>query len=218
MTSNRDEAVGRKTLPPEVEIKDDVFILMPIDEVAGGSWIGVSSKQRVLCLMNGEFKPHKRADSYKKSRGVILKELLIADDILQRIENYDFKGIEAFTLIFADWSTQLQFYELVWDQSEKHLKRLKNKPQIWSSSPLYSEEMKKMREDWFSEIKDDLRAENILQFHHSGGVGDKNLDLIMDRGFLKTQSISQIKVSPKNVDFWYKDLNTSEVTVRNLNF
>lgn len=218
LTSNRDEAVGRKTIPPEVEIIDDISILLPKDEVAGGSWIGASSQKRVLCLMNGGFKPHNRANFYKKSRGVILKELLIVNDILKSIADYDFKGIEAFTLIFADWSTDLRFFELVWDEREKHLKRLENKPQIWSSSPLYSEEMKKMRERWFSKIQDDLTAENILNFHHTGGIGDKNIDLVVDRGFLKTQSISQLKVDSRNVNFWYKDLNTSEVTVRYLSF
>lgn len=41
LTSNRDEAYGRKTLAPSFYTIDGVKMLFPKDAVAGGSWIGV---------------------------------------------------------------------------------------------------------------------------------------------------------------------------------
>ncbi len=218
LTSNRDEARERRALAPDFEIKNNVKLLFPKDPVGGGSWIGVSSQKRVACLMNGAFKPHKRNVPYRKSRGQVLKELLIAENAQEILESINLQGIEAFTVIIADWNENLHFYELVWDEEKKHLKNLAKKPKIWSSSPLYSEEMKQMRQSWFNEIKKDLSAENILEFHHSGGIGDKELDLIIDRGFLKTQSISQLILEQEKLSFWYKDLNTQKVTKKEMNF
>ncbi|MFD2433530.1 NRDE family protein [Mesonia maritima] len=60
VTSNRDESANRKTLPPKVVEEKGVKLLYPKDEVAGGTWIGASGKKRLICLMNGAFKPHQR--------------------------------------------------------------------------------------------------------------------------------------------------------------
>ena len=132
------------------------------------------------------------------------------------MEKYDFDGVEAFTIILADWRTKLKFFELVWDEKIKYIKQLELVPHIWSSSPLYSDEIKARREEWFAEIRGNLNPENILNFHHNAGIGDKEQDLVIDRGFLKTQSISQIIAKPSEINFWYRDLNTSEITEKKL--
>ena len=74
--------------------------------------------------------------------------------------------------------------------------------------------MKKLREDWFSTLQKekDLSAENLWEFHHSAGKGDKEIDLIIDRGFLKTKSISQIEFLPGKLIFKYEDLEKGEIT------
>lgn len=216
LTSNRDEAVERETLPPDFEVIKDSKVIMPKDKRGGGTWIGGSSQKRVVCLMNGAFKPHQRKENYRLSRGVIVKELLAVENGISALENFDLYGVEAFTLIMAEWKEELEFFQLVWDESRKHLKKLEMKPQIWSSSPLYSEEMKRNREEWFARIREDLYPEKILDFHHNAGIGDKEQDLIIDRGFLKTQSISQLIVKPSEINFWYKDLSTSVITEKKL--
>lgn len=76
LTSNRDEAPGRETLPPEIYNEDGVKLLYPKDAVAGGTWIGVSDRKRVASLMNGGFVAHEPKQSYRKSRGVVLKDIL----------------------------------------------------------------------------------------------------------------------------------------------
>ena len=41
LTSNRDEAPGRETFPPEIYEEEGVKLLYPKDALAGGTWIGL---------------------------------------------------------------------------------------------------------------------------------------------------------------------------------
>lgn len=214
LTSNRDEAPGRETLPPDFYKVNNNRLLFPKDALAGGTWIGVSANKRVVCLMNGGFKKHIRADNYRVSRGVVVKDILAAEDPLLEINSYDFQGIEPFTMILVDWGQELYFYELVWDGVKPHLKKLGLKNHIWSSSPLYSSEIKKLRETWFKEFqhKKNLTYESLWDFHHSAGVGNKNIDLVMDRGFVKTKSITQIIKTSEKIKMKYEDLQKKEIS------
>jgi len=213
LTSNRDEAPGRKAIQPIIYEVNDVQLIYPKDEVAGGTWFGSSSKNRLICLLNGGFTAHKREDRYRKSRGNIVLDLLVSKDVLASIDTYDFHGIEPFTIILLEWDRELFLYELVWDGSIAHLSEKPLVPQIWSSSLLYSEEVKKKRESWFSEfITKNLNPSKaeLLEFHKTAGEGSKQVDLIMDRGFVKTKSITQFSKS-KFTTFRYEDLQTSKV-------
>lgn len=220
LTSNRDEAGGRKTLPPEFKDVNGVKLLYPEDQVAGGTWIGASEYKRVICLMNGGFEKHERNPPYRKSRGLIVKELLAAPRFLDEAEVQDLNGIEPFTSILIDWKEGLKFYQLVWNGDKKHFQNLSLKPNIWSSSPLYNKRAKKMREEWFERMQNDkgLSAESLLEFHQHAGEGNKENGLIIDRGFLKTQSITQIIYKGETLSFWYKDLDTGKITLKEWDF
>ncbi|MCP9198448.1 NRDE family protein [Gramella sp. GC03-9] len=220
LTSNRDEAVSRNTLAPEKRRFRGVQMYYPMDEKAGGTWIGVSEFQRCICLMNGADKPHAREPEYRKSRGVVVKEFLAARKIKPYLKSYNYEGIEPFTMIIVDWYKGLAFFELLWDGQEYRFKKLPFREHIWSSSPLYSEEMKALREQWFQELKKSkgYKPESILDFHHNAGEGNLEHDLIIDRGFLKTQSISQIHNSKSDLKFWYKNLKNNEVVEDYLQF
>ena len=76
LTSNRDEAPGRDTFPPEIYLEEGVRLLYPKDAVASGTWIGVSERKRAITLMNGGFVAHDRKSFYRKSRGVVVKDFL----------------------------------------------------------------------------------------------------------------------------------------------
>ncbi|MDT0677830.1 NRDE family protein [Autumnicola musiva] len=214
LTSNRDEVTDRENLPPLWEEYNGVQLYFPKDKIAGGTWIGVSEMKRVISLLNGGFKNHKRKKSYRKSRGVVVKDFLAAEEIGEVTGNYELYDIEPFTMVIADWQQELHFLEFVWDGEKRYLKELPLTGHIWSSSPLYSEEMQAKRRQWFDDLKigNEPDAGTLLQFHHSAGVGDKNIDLIMDRGFLKTQSISQIEKTKSGVRFWYKELANATVS------
>lgn len=209
LTSSRDEAPGRATLPPEVYEEDGVKLLYPKDGVAGGTWIGISEKKRMVTLMNGGFVAHKRKQYYRKSRGLVVKDLLKGNDLKSEIDNYDFNEIEPFTAIIVEWITEVQLFQLVWDGTEYHLMEKPLSPHIWSSSPLYPEELKKKREQWFSEfLCDNLKPAEVelLNFHKTAGEGDPQSNLVMDRGFVKTKSITQIVKTREKITMRYEDL------------
>ncbi len=217
LTSNRDEAVERETLPPDFHENGGRIMLFPKDSVAGGTWIGVSDRQRLVCLMNGGFEKHQRAHSYRQSRGIVVRDLLAAESSAKFIESYDFFGIEPFTIVLVDWKEQLSFMQVVWDGQQLHSKQLPLKEHIWSSAPLYSPEMREIRQTWFQDWakKEGLSAESMLKFHHEAGIGNKELDLIIDRGFLKTQSISQVIYAGNEITFSYEDLSNQKILVKN---
>lgn len=218
LTSNRDELSKRETLPPEVYIEKGIRFLYPKDTIGGGSWIGISENHRVICLLNGGFFNHVRKETYKMSRGVVLKELLAADDFEEAVEGFHLDNIEPFTIILVDWKNHLRFFELVWDGEQKHLKPLELKEHLWSSSPLYNKEMKKQRENWFFNFlrKKKTTPEDLWEFHHSGGIGDKTVDIIMDRGFIKTQSITQVINFENETVMKYEDLQKKKITTKKL--
>lgn len=213
LTSNRDEAGARETLPPDFYRENNVDLLYPKDKVAGGSWIGISCRKRLICLLNGGFEDHQRYPPYKLSRGVVVKDLLVAPVMVEAINAYNFPNIEPFTIIAVDWGKDLNFIEFVWDGEKKHVRHLNHTSHLWSSSPLYSSEVKKLREEWFAEFqnKGQVTAEGIWEFHHSAGTGDKNIDVIMDRGFIKTQSITQVVFDGEDLKMIYEDLKSGEV-------
>lgn len=216
LISNRDEAVNRKTIPPKQYENNGVVLVYPKDEIAGGTWIGASSKNRLLCLLNGAFVKHDKKSSYRKSRGIIVKELLEVDDVFTEIHQYNFNDIEPFTLLIVDWSAQLKLIELIWDGVSLSITGLPLESKIWSSSTLYSSEMKVFRQQWFQEYlcQNGSSSEELLYFHEYYGVGDPMLDLKIDRGLLKTVSITMFEKNEEDIQVVYKDLlheNISEL-------
>src|SRR5690606_23274933 len=153
LTTNRDEAPDRISLEPDFYNHENTKLLFPKDKMAGGTWIGVSEKQRVVCVLNGGFEYHERKSSYGKSRGVIVKDILAADAVLETMIQHDLTGVEPFTMVIADWNNGLKFMEWVWDGSQKYITQLPLEAHIWSSSTLYSPKMKAERLKWFQNFK-----------------------------------------------------------------
>lgn len=208
LTSNRDEAIGRITIPPGKDTFQNASLFYPKDELAGGTWVGVSDNERLICLLNGAFQKHQRKASYKKSRGLVVKELLAAEHAITEIEHYDFHGIEPFTLILVDWKNGLTLHELIWDEEKARFNQLPLESRMWNSSTLYSDEMKAIRQDWFGKYFRDkkLTHDTILHFHEHYGIGDKDIDLQIDRGLLKTVSITSFDKVNDDIFSVYNDL------------
>lgn len=208
LTSNRDEAPNRISLPPEIYDVDGVKLLYPKDELSGGTWIGVSEKNRLVCVLNGGFEIHERKSEYRKSRGVVVKEFLLMKSI-QDAPHYNYEDIEPFTMVIADWNTSLNFYEIVWDGETAHFKQLGLETKIWSSSTLYTKQMKQERQEWFNDFKRDhiLNAEALLKFHKEGGEPNSHYGVIMDRGFVKTTSITQVEKIDDTIFMGYENIH-----------
>lgn len=209
LTSNRDEDPKRNTISPKVYEEEGVKLTYPKDELAGGTWIGLSEKKRLICLLNGGFAKHKRAESYRMSRGVIVKQLLKVDNPVEIINHFDFDGIEPFTIVLVDWASELKAYELVWDGMQKHFVQLDDKPKIWSSSTLYNEEMKQLRRDWFEDWLNENKnfvQKDILKFHQDETKGSPEISLKMKRSRVQTVSVTSVKKEVDDIKMSYIDL------------
>jgi hypothetical protein len=220
LTSNRDESPNRVSLAPDFYDVDGAKLLFPKDTLSGGTWIGVSDRKRLVCVLNGGFVSHQRQSNYRKSRGIVTQDFLVSDDISATIESYNLEGIEPFTMIIPDWNTELKLYELVWDGLKKHVNELPLEPKIWSSSTLYDQVMKLKRQQWFGAFKDthhDLNAATLLKFHKTAGQGNNHYSVIMDRGFVKTTSITQVSKVNGALNMYYENIETGQITTRLIN-
>lgn len=208
LTSNRDESPLRETIPPKEYEENGVELTYPKDTLAGGTWVGLSNKKRLVCLLNGGYKKHERKLSYKVSRGVVVKKILISEDAVTFINNFNFDGIEPFTLVLLDWKDKLKTYELVWDGAIQHFKELEQAPKIWSSSTLYTDEMKALRQEWFRDWlqeNDHFTQEAILAFHQNETLGTVQTSLKMKREFVETISVTSIKKEGNSMAMLYVD-------------
>jgi len=208
LTSNRDEAPNRVSLVPDFYNVKGVKVLFPKDELSDGTWIGVSEKNRLVCVLNGGFEKHEKQAQYRKSRGVVAKDFIIADDIVNFIETYSLINIEPFTTVIVDWNKRLKFYELVWDGKDRYIRELALEPKIWSSSTLYNKSMRNERKKWFENFasKKELNASTMSEFHKTAGNNNKDYGVIMDRGFVKTTSITQVEKSGNTLHMAYENL------------
>lgn len=213
LTSNRDEDINRAiALPIAKYIINDVQVYFPKDPKAGGTWIAAGSNGFTVCLFNGAFVAHKSTGNYRKSRGLVLLDFFNYENQYDFIAQYDFSNIEPFSLVFVKHqNNKLGLCELKWDGSKAHhLNHDSSLPHIWSSVTLYSEEIIKEREQWFYDwvSKNEVfTKDGILMFHHFGGSGDKENDIVMNRSTKKTVSICSInKRSEVETEMVYEDV------------
>lgn len=207
--SLRDEDPLRPTaINPELVTINDTTILSPKDALAGGTWLGINDHNNVIILLNGAFEKHQRKKSYRKSRGLIVSELLALEMPIVDWELMNLEDIEPFTLIV--WSNYMLF-QLVWDGITKHRARLDATiPHLFSSSTLYTAESKAKRvllfENWIA--KNPLITElSLLNFFKS--YNDNENGFIMNRNEkVKTLSYSYIELKDNRVaELSYYDLN-----------
>jgi uncharacterized protein with NRDE domain len=206
-TSNRDEAKSRSTENLiKYEIKNKIVCFPP--DAIGGTWIGCNSQGEILCLLNGAYTKHRHKPPYKHSRGLLVKTFLESNkSINELLHDAELDGIEPFTLIYLNDN---KLIELRWDERIKHIKTLnKDHAYMWSSCTLYSDEIQKKKEQLLkNHIKNtnNITPENILSFHKSKPFGDGINDLIMDRDFVATISITQLVKNGENMKIDYYNL------------
>ena len=148
--SLRDESPSRpKAVVPDIYKDGDAVVLSPVDAMAGGTWLGVTASGSVIILLNGGFEKHERKTNYRKSRGLIVAELLASNLPVGDWHLMDMHGIEPYTLVV--WN-EGNLFQLVWDGEHKHGVLLKsNQPFIWSSSTLYDQQARTHRSELFQQ-------------------------------------------------------------------
>ena len=211
LTSSRDEKIFRSTRKPMLYKQMGNTLVYPKDELAGGTWIAMSSNKQIACLLNGGFENHKKELNYRISRGAILLESFNFSSHGDFLKNLYLEGIEPFTLLLLNYQEGLDFKELVWDGEKKHIHDLdKSIPKIWSSATLYSQENRKLRTKWFENWLDKYGEEtdcDVLKFHLGNHSSDSENDILMKReNDLQTLSISQFRLDDQGTYFIYHDL------------
>jgi len=210
-TQNRDESPLRTSPGLNTEHANYVY---PKEPLSGGTWIGMTKNNRVISLLNGAFEQTPYVPSSKRSRGLIVLDFLEFPTPVLEIKNfehyfeqYDLQDIEPFTMVLYEGGNLVEFR---WDKKQRYLKKIDaQKPYIWSSATLYSNDAKTLRQSWFEDYLKQQKShtqETILHFHQNAGIGDKKNDLIMDRGMVKTVSITNIAKTENALKMEYYDL------------
>src|SRR3954467_3372845 len=99
ITSNRDEQVLRPALPPRNYTINNRNVIYPKDPKAGGTWYALDEDLNVAVLLNGAAEKHKWNPPYRKSRGLIVIELIGSGAPLETWKTLDLDNIEPFTIV-----------------------------------------------------------------------------------------------------------------------
>ena len=100
ITSNRDEKIIRPSaIPPKNYNINGKNVIFPKDPKAGGTWYVVDEKGTVLVLLNGADEKHQVEPLYRKSRGLIVLELISENSPKDFWNKIDLENIEPFTLV-----------------------------------------------------------------------------------------------------------------------
>jgi len=220
LTSNRDELTERAAHPPQPYVHQNKTIWYPSDPKAGGTWFAVTSALATVVLLNGAEKKHAIEPFYRKSRGLIVLELLSeSDSVLMHWKSIDLTQIEPFTLVVFEYP---HLHQLRWDGQHKSTVALDvNQPHIWSSATLYSSKIRAEREQWFADFlvqKPTITAADLFSFHQTRHPNNTKNGLVMERStFLKTISITQLVIDANSAQLKHVDLLSNNQSVHALN-
>ena len=209
ITSNRDEKVVRASaIAPQNYIVKGKNVIFPKDPKAGGTWYVVDETGTVLVLLNGANEKHQMQLSYRKSRGLIVLDLIGSPSPKDFWVEIDLEKIEPFTLVLFQ---NQQLFQLRWNGvSKESIELNSNEKHIWSSSTLYPAEIRKERSDAFYTFLDNnpvISENEMYQFHRYSDAGNQENGLVINRNNeLKTLSITQSVIENNKVSILHYDL------------
>lgn len=209
ITSNRDEKMLRpNAIEPKNYLINNKKIIFPKDKKAGGTWFAISEHSTILVLLNGADERHILKENYRKSRGLIVLELISSESVIEEWKAIDLESIEPFTLVLFE---NQKLYQLRWNEIEKSIVELDtNESHIWSSSTLYPKEIRERRASWFYnflDTKPEVNAKELFNFHRYTEEQNTEHGLVINRnGTLKTLSITQTVIEKNKVAIHYNDL------------
>lgn len=210
ITSNRDENRLRPNAihPKKINLKNTT-VYCPIDPQHNGTWFAANQKGDVFVLLNGAENKHISNPPYKKSRGLILLEIVDHENILENWQSIELKGIENFTLIVF---VEKKLFHFTWNGSEKSCQKLnENKPYIWSSSTLYDDTTRRKREDEFNSLiaknKHSISSDDLINFHTMTEMENNSEGIIINRtSNILTKNITQITLKSNSFKLHHWDL------------
>jgi len=210
LTSNRDVHASRS---PKNLTKTQNLIYGE-DTLAGGTWMAGSNEGKIACLLNGAYENHYAKGSYRLSRGIMVLKYFEYQSSMNFIQQFDFEGIEPFTMILID---KIDLIELKWNGFDVSFSSLNQNGQyIWSSSTLYNYAIQKERALWFTTwLKKNPNPgwESIWDFHENGGKKDAWNGFVMNRnGKVQTVSITSMECIEDILTVRYFDKISSQTS------
>jgi hypothetical protein len=201
--TNRDEAPKRAAQELiRKKITNGKTLLYPRDTGANGTWVAISDADQLVCILNGGRVKHRHEPPYRLSRGIMALDFFDHQDITAFTSNYDFSGIEPFTMVIYDNKRLVTLY---WDEVTLEVQELDPMVrQLWSSCTLYLPALQSKRKRWFFDwamLTNNPTRADLLAFHWTGGSGDPENDLVMNRhNVVRTTSITSLEKTPKVFD------------------
>ncbi|WP_041616233.1 NRDE family protein [Spirosoma linguale] len=208
LTHSRDEKTSRpRALPPTTLRIGGQPVTFPKDPQGMGTWIA-QSKGLTACLLNGAFVAHQPKPPYKHSRGLIVLDVFDYVSIDSFIKHYAFTGLEPFTLILAETD---RLVEVRWNGKRVFItEKDPAAPHIWSSATLYTADMMRERESWFTQWQHQTKhwsVEAIRHFHKTAGDGNPHTALRMNRQHqYATVSLTTALHTATQTELVYEDL------------
>lgn len=217
ITHNRDEHINRPlAIAPKKVIIGNELAYYPLDPKSNGTWFGVKTDGSVFVLLNGAEKKHTPKPPYRKSRGLILLDIISSKKIHETWLEINLSNIEPFTIV-AFAGDELR--QLRWNGNDKSNVRLDAViPHIWSSATLYSDEIIKKRKAWFSTFlvqkKEIFSSEDFIDFHTKSKKNDLQNGLIINRNqTMLTKNVTQCVIKKKEFILTHFDLIANERTI-----
>jgi hypothetical protein len=151
LTSNRDEKPERQPLQPAAwhMMPGGSKLYYAADARAGGTWMATRMQGECTILLNGAHAGFIAKPFYKKSRGLVLLDMLHAKLLHRAFAQYDLEHIAPFTLVHY---RQGQLFQARWDGEQKTWLQInEQQPHIWSSATLYDTAVQQQRRQWFAQ-------------------------------------------------------------------
>ncbi len=214
LACNRDESPNRpQALPPDIRKAGNLFYLMPVDPLSGGTWIAGNQAGLVITLLNVNPVKDRYVQNTKgfnaPSRGVIIPALMqccSAESAMERAKSLICSDFLPFRLIITDRNGGYEL-RVTGDQKEAAMISYKSAPLMFTSSGLGDCVVEKPRrilfDEWFSEISDITNKQDA--FHRHSWSDRKEISICMRRHVACTVSFTAIEVNPEKITMTYLD-------------
>jgi Transport and Golgi organisation 2 len=197
LLSNRDEKRTRgQALAPRIGTRNGVQFIAPIDSDHRGTWIGVNECGLSLCLLNGLNNVGQAVPPARKSRGLVVLELLpnpSSSAVLAQLTTAPLLDFGPFTLLILEPATPPIAF--AWNGTTGRIIDQPEPPLISSSfNPVGVERARKAAFQ---------RAPTLRGFHASHAHGPSAYSTCMHRPDAETVSFSHVTVEPATVSVSY---------------
>lgn len=203
---NRDEQLSRQSgLSPQLYESEGVRYVCPLDGASKGTWIGGNQFGLVVCLLNYYDKtPDILSDHDYRSRGLLVKELLMCDSI----ESVKGKLIDDYLQSFLPFRLVVLTLEhgvlqLAWDGQDLYEESIEN-PVVSSSYDVVAcSETRGATFKHFGLQDGCLDFDTLLAFHSSHFPEKGALSVCVHRPEVETVSFTGIKLTRDRVEMVY---------------